>query len=1672
VLSTGSAATTLGGLVRQWRKRAGLSQAALAERASLSTAAIAAIEQGQRRQPHPHTVRQLARALGLDAAEEAALLELVSPRPPTSLSAAQRWPGPTPSTELIGRERELRAVTDLLVAHPPARLVTLTGPGGVGKTRLALAVASDVQPHFADGAAFIELAALRDPRLVGPTIAHVFGIRESAASDPLDALLAVLRTKHVLLVLDNFEHLTGEASVVVSLVDACPGVSVLVTSRTALRVRAEQRYPLEPLGNPAAAESELAAIATAAAVRLFVNRARARSPAFELTADNASTIAAICRRLDGLPLAIELAAARVLELPPRALLARLERRLSVLTDGPADLPERQQTLRATLEWSYTLLPMAEQALFRQLAVFAGGWTLQAAEAVCQVDEVPLSAEAVLRLQTSLVDRSMVRPTERVADDARFEMLETLREYALERLADSGEEAAVRRRVADYYQQLAETAERGLRGIEHARWLALLANEQDNLRAVLSWALQSAEVDRGERIAGAIWHFWWMRGQLNEGRQWLDDLLAASGSTPPSAGTRAKALNAAASLALGLGDYPRARALYEQSVAAATLAGDRDRLAAALHNLGLLAAEQGDAARAVACVEASLTHARAIGSTSRVAVGLCTLGWATRQQGDLARAASLLEQSLALLRQLGDQLWEESALRHLAEVARDRHEWAAAEQRYKEALRVSQALGEGYVLGYAKNLEGLAEVAVGHDRPAHAARLLGAAARLREETGSPMTPLTQTLVERVRRAAGAALGDERFQDAVQAGARLDAVAAVELALTTSCAEPAPAVIATDLPPNDRLRSLSAASPPARARLISRQRLLDRLDAALQHGLTVVAAPAGFGKSSLLADWAGRIGPRAVVVWLNLDRGDDDPTRFWRHLLAALAGQQPELGSRALRMLGAGGQGSDMVIDELLAEFGELAADLVLILDDYHLIRSPLIHSGLSTLLNQAPRQFHLVLSSRVDPPLPLARRRAAADLVELRAADLRFSEPEAASLLHAVVGHGLTSEQVRAISDRTEGWAVGLQLAAVSVREAADSAATIARFSGDERFVVDYFVEEVLAQLSDSTRRFLLHTSVLSRLCAPLCDALLSTSGSAEILTELERAGLFLTPIDADGQWYRYHQLFAEALRHTLRREAPELEPDLHTRAIDWYVTNGLTENAIDQALAGRVWERATELMAGQLVRLIQRHEGATANRWLEAVPDEVLHRHPVLGPARAIALIQLGDFAAAVTFLTAAERALGDLELPGALGAVLSLHALVAAYREANIAQTYAEQALALLLPESLSAYRLTALNVQARVHLHVGTPGAAAQKLEQALPLMNHVTVPLASFEVHHQLGQLRMMEGRLRAASAQFEALLAITTERPFFARQQALLGLATLAYERDQLAEARDFLDRVAEAHLESGRRGNLPYALLLQARIARAQGDRPSALDALDGCEATARQFGHVRLQRLARAGRAWLAVDGYDLPTARQWADELDHDGGDVEAYAREPELLMRARIWLAEGRPDQAVLSLTNALARAEQAGRAASVIAISTQLARALLQGGDRAGAVQRLEHALALAEPEGYVRVFVDEGAPLRSVLLAFPRQHAAAGYVARVLAALDGADCQVPAGADLLTAREREVLALLAQGLSNRAIAGQLLTSEGTIKSHVHRLIAKFGVSTRAHVLVRARQQGLLG
>ena len=770
---------TFGAALKRHRLAAGLSQEQLAERAGMTAQAIGTLERGFRRAPYRDTVRALARALDLDPAGTAALEAAVARGRADAAGAADaaRPTLPAPPSPLIGREREAGEVAALLHRTPeegPVRLLTLTGPGGVGKTRLALELARLAAPRYADGVVFVALAPLRDPDLVAAAIAQALRVKEGGRRSLQEALRAHLLEKRLLLLLDNFEQVAAAAPVVADLLARCPGLRVLATSRARLRVGGEQVYPVPPLRTPDPAHLPgLPELAAVPAVALLVQRARAAAPDFALDEANAPAVAALCARLDGLPLALELAAPRLAVLSPGLLLRRLTSRLHLLTGGARDLPERQQTLRATLDWSYALLGPGEQAALRRLSVFAGGCTLEAAEAVWAVGgmeaaDVPSAPRETADLLGALIDASLLRREAWAGEEPRFVLLETVREYGLEALAAAGEAGQVGREHALHYLALAEEAETGLLGPEQVAWGARLEAEHDNLRAALAWATGAGDAHTGQRLAGALWRFWSARGHLSEGRRWLREVLALGdgvgvGSTPPC--TRAKALTGAAMLARGQTGYDEAEALCAEAVALAMAAGGRGALVGGLNAQGLLATSRGRYEEGARLHDEAVARARAGGDRAGVAAALAGLGSTLSLAGDAGRCRLVLEESMSLFRELGD-------LRGLAEVlnvlARGAGNTGSHEQVValaSEALALFRTLDDTgnaaeslFCLGIAAQMQGhyaraepsLEEClalrrARGDERGAAAAlSVLGGNALRREDVGRAIALLTESL----------------------------------------------------------------------------------------------------------------------------------------------------------------------------------------------------------------------------------------------------------------------------------------------------------------------------------------------------------------------------------------------------------------------------------------------------------------------------------------------------------------------------------------------------------------------------------------------------------------------------------------------------------------------------------------------------------------------------------------------------------------------------------------------------------------------------------------------------------------------------------------------------------------------------------------------------------------
>ncbi|MBX5492985.1 MAG: adenylate/guanylate cyclase domain-containing protein [Chloroflexi bacterium] len=668
---------------------------------------------------------------------------------------------PVQATTLIGREREIAAVRQQLL-RPEIHLLTLTGAGGTGKTRLALEVAAELLDAFEDGVYFVPLAPIRDPPLVASTMAQALELREAPGLSPLDSVKGWLRDKQILLVLDNFEQLLPAAPQVSELVAACPRLKVLVTSRSALHLYGEHDFPVAPLS-----QSD--------AVRLFIERARAVKPDFTITDENAPAVAEICARLEGLPLATELAAARIRVLSPTALLARLDRRLPLLTSGPQDLPKRQRTLRAAIAWSYDLLNEGERMLFRRLAPFVGGFTCEAADAVCNVPAtLPLD---LLDGLEALVSHSLVQQTAEGAGEPRFQMLETIREYALEQLEDSGEAAAVRRHHARYFLEYAEEASR--RGNLMARQ-ARLWRELDNLRAALTWALQHDETDLLVRLVGTLGEFWYFASLLREGQSWLQEALARGQAAPPE--RQAPLLYWDARIAYRRNDHARARANYEACLPLQRQIGDLAGVALTLHGLGALMLGR-DLQQAAALLGESVALRRAHNLREGFALAVALLGLTALLQGDVERALALTEEGVTAGQESDDPYGTAIALSLVAFTELKRNNPARALRLNQQALRLAQALNDPWHVAQCFVQNGEAASAAG--QPRRAARLFGAAEAALERMGSQLWPPFFLLGhERYVAAAREHLGEEAFAAAWAEGRALSWEQAIAYALAES------------------------------------------------------------------------------------------------------------------------------------------------------------------------------------------------------------------------------------------------------------------------------------------------------------------------------------------------------------------------------------------------------------------------------------------------------------------------------------------------------------------------------------------------------------------------------------------------------------------------------------------------------------------------------------------------------------------------------------------------------------------------------------------------------------------------------------------------------------------------------------------------------------------------
>ncbi len=907
------------------------------------------------------------------------------------------------------------------------------------------------------------------------------------------------------------------------------------------------------------------------------------------------------------------------------------------------------------------------------------------------------------------------------------------------------------------------------------------------------------------------------------------------------------------------------------------------------------------------------------------------------------------------------------------------------------------------------------------------------------------------------------------------------------------------------------------PGPRPGLVPRPRLAQRLDEGLAQGLVLVCAPAGYGKTVLLADWARQGGRPAG--WLALDAADNDPARFWRHVVAALDRAHPGIEERMGPLLGPPVPPTfeplvTALINELAAQPGD--GTVRLILDDYHLIDSRPVHASVGFLLEHRPPGLGVVLGSRIDPALALARLRARGQLAELRASELRFTQDEAAALLQQIapVPAALPDADVAALAARTEGWAAGLQLAGLSLRGQADVAGFVAAFTGSHRYVLDYLAEEVLERQPGQVRTFLAETSVLDRLSGPLCDAVTGRTGSQALLEQVEHDGLFLMPLDEVRGWWRYHHLFADLLRARLQAGQPGQVAQLHRRAAAWYTEHGQADDALGHAVA-----------AGEMVwaaRLIEQHfdtvymargEGATIQRWLSALPDDLARSRPRLLLAQGLLAANRGDVEIVERSVDAAGHApAGGADEPfeptagraaSLLVNVAALNALCRSYAaylrgDAERMAGCASQALA-VLGEGESMLELVIRWNLALAEWLRGRLAEAEHAFVAGITGWRAAGQPALTAYGGYQLGQVQRAQGRLDAAGWTYQQVLEFTAvpgQAPLAAAGPAYVGLAEVAYQRNELDVALRQVSEGVALCRQFAYTPPLAAGLVTLAWLRQAAGDPAGGQEAMTG--AGQAEPGPAGLLNPVPAQRARLLLAQGDLAAAARWTQEIGLEPDDDPVYPREPGYLVLARVLIAQSRPGPALALLDRLHAAAAAQGRAGSVIEAGALRALALAALGEDTAAVAALAETLTLACPQGYVRVFADEGPPMAALLarlIAAQRSGPAAagiplGYLARILRALSSehssperssaehsgpgtgpATAAAPGIVEPLTGRELEVLALLATGRSNQAIAGELVVTIDTVKKHVSHIMDKLGAANRTEAVTRARELGLI-
>ena len=884
------------------------------------------------------------------------------------------------------------------------------------------------------------------------------------------------------------------------------------------------------------------------------------------------------------------------------------------------------------------------------------------------------------------------------------------------------------------------------------------------------------------------------------------------------------------------------------------------------------------------------------------------------------------------------------------------------------------------------------------------------------------------------------------------------------------------------------------PPIRPELVPRPRLIENLKAALHRKLTLISAPAGFGKTTLANAWLRSID--RPVTWLSLDEEDNDLTRFLNYLVAAFRQIDDEIGQAVQRLLEAPQLPPiELLLTELINDVVTRPLPFVLVLDDYHVITEGGVHKAVSFLLERQPPQMHLVIISRQDPPVPLSRLRGRGQLTEIRQSDLRFTVEEATAFLNQAMGLNLETSEVVALEAQTEGWIAGLQMAAVALqsRIAGSGAASVPRFidsfSGRHHFILDYLTDEVLDRQPGPVHRFLLQTSILKRMCGSLCDALVDRgiedespfTSSRAILEHLQRANLFVVPLDDEGQWVRYHRLFAELLRARLQETAPDQVAGLYRKAAAWHEQNELLAEAVHYALKIPDFD----LAAGVIERAIPRVSSwssvnvAMFREWLKALPDDVVRARPRLRLFASRVLYVIGQRENTERILQELEESLSDTSsIPDAkeiLGSVMADRASYAAVRgDVQQAVELAHRALT-YLPEG-AMMRMRVSVILGLAHFRAGNVSEAGRAFSQAIAAARAGNLGFVAAPIFCNLAEVQIAQGQLRQAfqTCQQAMDMAIVDGSPTSMAGFPGLELGKILYEQNDLPTAERYVSESLDLLGRSGTTDSFGTGHALLARIRQARGDDDGALAAIRRAIQTAQGFDLTRLSTLIEAhqARLWLAQGKLEL--AARWAQDCGRFG-EME-YLCEFEDLTLVRVLLAQDKPSEALAVLDTLLPPAEAAGRMGTVVEILALRALALQALAQVDEALETLKRALQLAEPEAYARVFIDEGKPMAHLLGKAANLGIAPNYVGQLLAVLAAETTEQPAIdrsslVEPLSDREIEVLELLAEGLSNPEIAQRLFVSLSTVKSHTRNIYGKLGVHKRKDAVARARTLGIL-